>query len=512
MPAPAVALPVEPVDESRVVAPSTAKSPMAQSPNAAPSVPANLDPTDAAEARLARFLGHVQTSVMRQTSFASAAWMGGVVGTMAAMVAGATSPLALGIFSGVGVLGGMVFEQGLEKYTAPAVHRMRVAVDDGVRRVYNGIRRVLGKGPDNGPPAHVEAGGYGALPGIALQGGRVALAGSQMRFEGLVPGSVMHMSSSNIQSLQGWVNHSVFMPQLNNAGVAVSLSAEKLAYTLELGASLVGPLLIHRGARLYELGLNEQHRGKQFDGKMRLAAGLLSFSRAGIAAGLGVSLMEWIMARRVRSGRLSIDKANQYANRMLVAAIGPAGLSAAAMAEGLQRRGFHIDLEPPRPEDVKVRRGELLSGALVNAVGAIGGYFAGAMLGGAVGGAVGAMVGAALGRMAGVGLSVSLYDGAQAIKYRRKGLLTNDDLKLLGKVGGGAYAGGFLGWTGGMALGTAVGAGVAALTGAGWISGGAMVISELGAAFTLSMLGARLAARVATRASGGALRNPQAAG
>ncbi len=150
-----------------------------------------------------------------------------------------------------------------------------------------------------------------------------------------------------------------------------------LRVALNLAGSLIGPITLRTGTEKLKQGIIQGDQEKRFLGKMEAAQGIAYSSRFLSPLGLGLTGARWFLSRRVKKGKMSIEKAEKVAGTFLSAMAGPLGMiSLAAYREmaktkssGVektsdmsQKAGEQLEYKEAKPRDFK----EKLSYHLIN--------------------------------------------------------------------------------------------------------------------------------------------------
>lgn len=216
-----------------------------------------------------------------------------------------------------------------------------------------------------------------------------------------------------------------------------------LRTTLSLLGSFIGPLTIRTASEKLTGGIKENDPVKRFEGKMDFAQGVAYSSRYLSPLGIALTGAKWLLGRRVKKGKMSIEKAEKIAGTFMASMAGPLGMiTLAASREMLapenkikagkgERKKFKyteksakdftkkekmkqmklkyydkIDSKTGKKvksEDLKLTwddkkfMAKVATGAAVTgAAGTVGGYVAGAAVGATVGALIGGPLGAAV--------------------------------------------------------------------------------------------------------------------
>lgn len=313
---------------------------------------------------------------------------------------------------------------------------------------------------------------------------------------------------------EGLVDKALDRPSVRETGKKIGTAFERaprLRNVLALGASLVGPFQLYRGASAYEKGLESGDAEKRINGKLNMASGAALMGPGTAPLSLLFSAGQIVTNQQLKNGSITTEQAERRADAALTVSTGPLGMMASSVSHELEKAGLLV--EPSKGEDFrtfsafgtrnkKAALGKLATGFAAGAV--AGGVFTpffhagGAhakVLSTATGSWVGGLVGAAL------GMGLHMLTKPEAPKYlmgAQEQKLTGDDKKLLAKLSAptvvGGAAGAVGGYFGGQMLGRAIGQAVAGS--AGGVTGAALgsYLGVLGGSFALSKGGAMLGA------------------
>ena len=291
----------------------------------------------------------------------------------------------------------------------------------------------------------------------------------------------------------GLVEQAIDRPSVRDAGRRIGSAFERAPYlrnALALGASLISPFQIYRGATNLELGLRKGDQKAQLDGKFQLATGSAMFMSGTAPLGLAIGLGHIVTNKLVEDGTISVEQANKVADTSLAVATGPVGFAASSIEgeldkAGLLKGGGTISLFASAPKAARQRNKALANGFTAGAV--VGGLLTPFLVGGSAfsmvsSAAGGTWLGGLAGAAVGIGAHMLMAEKSPvrspfasfAAPGQQEGGLTGDDKKLLAKliaptvVGGvgGAVLGGMAGDYLGQALGTAVAGAAGGVTGA----------------------------------------------
>lgn len=309
----------------------------------------------------------------------------------------------------------------------------------------------------------------------------------------------------------GLIDQALDRPAVREAGREIGSAFEaapRLRNVLALGAGLVAPFQLFRGAAAYESGLDQDDPLKRINGKLSMASGaaLLGPGTAPLSALLAAG--QFVTHRQLESGAITVEQAEKRANAALAVSTGPFGIVAASVESELDKAGLLIKEGGPRlqssnPFAPKRSLGKIGAGFALGA--ATGGLIApfmhatsahSAVLSSATGAWAGGLVGAALGLGAHLLTGPELPDFLAAAQEEKK--LTGADKALLLKLGTPTVLGGAAGAVGGFIGGKMVGQVVGeTLAGpAGGVTGAALgsYLGVLGGSYALSKGGALLGA------------------
>lgn len=320
----------------------------------------------------------------------------------------------------------------------------------------------------------------------------------------------------------GLVDQALDRPSVRDAGKRIGSAFEaapRVRNLLALGASLVGPFQLYRGAAAYETGLQEDDPVRRLNGKLNLASGAALMGPGTAPLSLLVSAGQILTNMQLNSGSISVEEAEKRADIALAVSTGPFGAVASSVEDELKSAGLLV--KPPSGIEVK----SFAPFGPKKSLGKTGvGFALGAAAGGlitpllhassahstifsaATGSLVGGMVGAAAGFTADM-LSqpdTVAHFATASTKQEEQGL-TKDDKVLLAKLAVPAVVGGAAGAVGGYLGGQVVGQAVGqALAGpAGGVTGAALggYLGVLGGSYALAKGGAKLGSHLAGLAS-----------
>jgi hypothetical protein len=318
-----------------------------------------------------------------------------------------------------------------------------------------------------------------------------------------MPGKAEVIARVNEQSP---LNRMADTPRVRNAGKRIGEALGSVPYLrdgVELAASLVGPVQIHRGAGDLLKGLETDDGEVKLKGKFNLATGLFltipGASPLALVSSIAGGVIKSVAKEEKEDG---FKTANKWADAILSTSAGPVGMTLAAVQGELQANGLHYDdshgFSSEGWKAARATRANMLKGTLFTVGGAVGGSLGGAALGALVAGRTGAAIGGVWGQLAGGALGLGIYGAARAIKQDKRDkhplALTGADKRFLrgtvfGAVGGGVagtvagtFAGKALGgWVGGALAGSLGNAAGATVLGWGMALAGAYGGAKLGA-------------------------------
>lgn len=308
-------------------------------------------------------------------------------------------------------------------------------------------------------------------------------------------------------SIQTPTERLVDRPGIRNFGKEVGASMDGVPYlrnAVELGMSLIAPVMIHKGSAELEEGLTTGDPARKLQGKMNLASGILLALPGCAPLALGTTIAYRALLHNAGGDAQKLERANHIADGVLGVASGPVGATAVAVGGVLHSAG--IDLTKvsfdKQSNDKIINPGTMLKGLLSTVGGAVAGSLAGVVVGTSLSGAAGAAVGALWGRVGGGLIGLGAYGAYEAFKAKPNPGntgeydLTRDDKVYLTKVIGGGVAGGVLGTAagsyGGRLLGSAVGQAIGGETGR-WVGSYMGAIGGVVAgAYGLALAGAKI--------------------
>ncbi len=288
----------------------------------------------------------------------------------------------------------------------------------------------------------------------------------------------------------------VDQPKVRELGKKMGESMSSVPYlrnAVDLGMSLVSPLMIHKGSVELESGLTGDDPARLLQGKMNLATGLMLAMPGGAPFALGTTLAYQALLRNAKGNPEKLEHANNVADVVLGVSTGPVGMAAFAVGAELKRAGVDLakaDFRSPG-HDTVIKPATMMKGLLATVGGSVAGSLLGVTIGSALTGPSGAAIGALWGRVGGGLLGLGAYGAMSAFKKDPNDQaspydLTRDDKVFLGKVVGGGLTGAAIGtvvgsqggkWAGEM-IGQSLGGSTGRAVGA-WVGGlgGTMVAS-----------------------------------
>lgn len=308
----------------------------------------------------------------------------------------------------------------------------------------------------------------------------------------------------------GLVDKAMDRPSVREAGRKIGTAFEaapRARNLLALGASLVGPFQLYRGASALQKGLQEDDPLKRLNGKMNLASGAALMGPGTAPLSLLFTAGQFATNMQLRDGSITLEQAEKRADMALAVSTGPFGAVASSIQDELKGAGLLV--EP------QAKLAGLTAFGADSPTGKIAGGFA---LGAAAGGilvpllhagsahakAFGAASGSLVGGLAGaaLGYGVHLLTAPETPAYLSQddqgAKLNGEDKKLLAKLSTPAVLGGAAGavggYFGGQMIGQAIGSAVAGS--AGGVTGAALgsYLGVLGGSYALAKGGAKLGA------------------
>jgi hypothetical protein len=312
---------------------------------------------------------------------------------------------------------------------------------------------------------------------------------------------------------QGIVDQAIDRPAVRDAGRKIGTAFERaprLRNVLALGASLVGPFQLYRGAASYGKGLENDDPLQRIKGKMNMASGAALLGPGTAPMSLLFAAGSIATNHQLANGSITVEEAENRANAALAVSTGPFGMVASSVSGELDKAGLLVDSEGPdlefNPFGTRNRESALAKLAGGFAVGAVAGGVVAPFLhagsahakvfSAATGSWVGGLVGAALGMGLHMMTKPEVPEYLQTLQQDTK--LTGDDKKLLAKLSAPAVVGGAAGavggYFGGQMLGRVIGQSIAGS--AGGVTGAALgsYMGVLGGSFAASKGGAMLGA------------------
>jgi len=313
----------------------------------------------------------------------------------------------------------------------------------------------------------------------------------------------------------GLVDQALDRPSVRETGKKMGAAFEeapRLRNVLALGASLVGPFQLYRGAAGYENGLLNDDAQKRINGKMNMASGAALMGPGTAPLSLLFSAGQIVTNHQLQNGSITTEEAEKRANAALTVSTGPFGMVASSVTGELEKAGLLVD--PPKsgddfrtfslfsPRNSKLSFGKIAAGFAAGA--AAGGVampflHAGAAHAKVLSAATGAWAGGLVGAALGFGLHMMTKPEAPTyLMGAQENKLTGEDKKLLAKLSAPAVVGGAAGavggYLGGQMLGRAIGQAVAGA--AGGVTGAALgsYFGVLGGSYALAKGGAKLGA------------------
>lgn len=313
----------------------------------------------------------------------------------------------------------------------------------------------------------------------------------------------------------GVVEQALDRPSVREAGRKIGSAFEaapRLRNVIALGASLVGPFQLFRGAAGYENGVEQNDPMSRIQGKMNMASGAALMGPGTAPLSLLLAAGQLTTNQQLHNGTITLEEAEKRADLALTVSTGPFGIVASSVESELQKAGLLVDTKLPDTLKTLGAFGDLGGKRSLIKIGA--GFALGAAAGGVVspflhagsahakvfsaatGSWVGGLVGAALGL--GLHMLTAPEPPSFLMAQQKETKLTGEDKKLLAKLSAPAVAGGAAGavggYLGGQMLGRAIGQSVAGT--AGGVTGAALgsYLGVLGGSFALSKGGALLGA------------------
>jgi len=309
----------------------------------------------------------------------------------------------------------------------------------------------------------------------------------------------------------GLVDQAIDKPAVREAGRKIGSAFEAVPRArnlLSLGASLVGPFQLYRGAASYQKGVRENDPLSRLNGKMALASGTALMGPGTAPMSLLMSAGQIATNIQLKNGSISLDQAEKRADTALTVAAGPFGSIASSIHAELDKAGLLTGTKPfgaqvaPASFGARTSLGKMTAGFALGA--AAGGLLSPFLHAGSahavlLNAATGSWVGGALGAAAGVGLHLLTKPEVPSfLLSQEEPKLSKEDKSLLIKLSTPAVAGGAVGAVGGFFAGQAIGQAIGqSLAGtAGGVTGAALgsYFGVLGGSYALAKGGAKLGA------------------
>jgi hypothetical protein len=310
----------------------------------------------------------------------------------------------------------------------------------------------------------------------------------------------------------GLVDKALDRPSVRETGRKIGTAFEaapRARNLLALGASLVGPFQLYRGAASYEKGVKDNDPLSRLNGKMNLASGAALMGPGTAPLSLLVSAGQIATNIQLNNGSISLDQAEKRADAALTIATGPFGSIASSIQGELDSAGLLVDTTKANatasfaPFGAKQSIGKVAVGfALGAAAGGVLSPFlhAGSAHATVFSAAAGSWAGGMLGAAAGFGLHMMTKPEVPSflLGEQQQTKLTGDDKKLLAKLSAPAVVGGAAGavggYFGGQMIGQAIGQSLAGA--AGGVTGAALgsYLGVLGGSYAAAKGGAKLGA------------------
>lgn len=333
------------------------------------------------------------------------------------------------------------------------------------------------------------------------------------RLQSVAPDKFAALESSQAP---GVVDKALDRPSVRKLGRGIGEAFEaapRLRNVLALGASLVAPFQLYRGAASYEKGLQQNDATSRVNGKMSMASGAALLGPGTAPLSLLVTAGQMVTNAQLQSGSITPEQAEKRADAALAISTGPFGAIAGSLHSELQEAGLLIKDDSKLMADVKANLNPF--GSRKTLAKMAGGFGIGAAAGGILlpmlaGGsahgvvaaaATGTWFGGMIGAAAGLGLDMLNKPGNYTFLEENaepKGL-TGDDKKMLAKLATPAVVGGLGGAVGGYFGGQAIGQLIGSALGgaAGGVTGGALgsYIGAIGGTFAAAKGGAKLGSK-----------------
>ncbi|MFP4498957.1 MAG: hypothetical protein ACLFQV_12170 [Vulcanimicrobiota bacterium] len=199
---------------------------------------------------------------------------------------------------------------------------------------------------------------------------------------------------------------------------------------INMARNAAGPITFRIGVEDYKKGLGKDNKAEKFSGKMNMAQGIAYSTKFLAPVGLGITAAKWLMGRRIKKGKLAVEKADKIASGFLAAMTGPLGMITLAASQVLTENGKKAQKDghgqvPAKKDDIRLEYEDVHYDSNITP-------------------------------------SV-LNTGSRPERKSYK--LTSDDKKLIAKVSTGALAGGVAGTAAGFTVGGLIGTTVGALIG-----------------------------------------------
>ena len=273
----------------------------------------------------------------------------------------------------------------------------------------------------------------------------------------------------------GLVDKALDRPSVRKAGRQIGEAFEaapRLRNVLALGASLVAPFQLYRGAAEYEKGLQSDDVEARVNGKLSMASGAALLGPGTAPLSLLFTAGQMVTNQQLANGSITPEQAEKRADTALAVATGPFGSIASSVSSELEGAGLLISNDKKLMNDAKLAFSPMGAKKTLAKMG--GGFALGAAAGGILlplitGGSAHALVGAAatgtwmgglVGATAGLGLDVLRPTKSPdffGLKQQDPQGLTGEDKKLLAKLGASSVVGGLGGAVGGYFGGQMIG-------------------------------------------------------
>lgn len=326
------------------------------------------------------------------------------------------------------------------------------------------------------------------------------------RLEAVAPDKFAALESSQAPGL---VDQALDRPSVRDAGKKIGSAFEvapRARNVLALGASLVAPFQLYRGASAYKEGLQNNDAMSRLQGKMNMASGAALLGPGTAPLSVLLAGAQIATNQQLKSGAITVDEAEKRADTALAITTGPFGAIASSVTGELDKAGLLIEPKsgeifsnpfPNKESLFKVAAGFALGAAAGGIVSPF--LHAGSAHAKVFSAATGTWAGGLLGAAAGLGIHMlTRPDTPQFLGQQQGPTLTSEDKKLLGKLSAPAVVGGVTGavggYFGGQMLGQVVGQSLAGP--AGGVTGAALgsYLGVLGGSMALAKGGAKLGA------------------